>query len=71
MAKIALNAAKSVNQISVVINCGKLWLWKKLENSEFFYPTLWSPCNNNNIILILSSRWIMFTEGKITSQSSE
>jgi len=25
-----------------------LWLWKKLENSEFFSPTLWSPCNNNN-----------------------
>jgi len=32
----------------VVITYGKvrLWLWKSLENSEFFSPTLWPPCVN-------------------------
>jgi len=31
----------------VAITCGKVsvLLWKSLENSEFFSPTLWTPCN--------------------------
>jgi len=34
----------------VAITYGKvsLWLWKSLENSEFFSPALWPPCINFN-----------------------
>ena len=37
-----------ITLLFVAITCGKvsLWLWKSLENSEIFSPSLWPPCSN-------------------------
>ena len=32
-----------------------LWLWKSLENSEFFSPTLWPPCESLRLNVFLAT----------------